>query len=88
MHHNEREFPDASRFSPNRFMDDSEESQPFPGEKGYMTFGWGRRLCAGQHLAKQGTYLSVCRLVWACKVEPAIDEVTRKEVPVDIFGYT
>ena len=87
MHHNEREFPEPDRFNPLRFMN-TEDSRPFPGEKGYMTFGWGRRSCAGQYLAEQGTYLSVARLVWAYRIEPAVDKATGKEIPVDIFNYT
>jgi cytochrome P450 len=65
----------------------TEDARPFPGEKGYMTFGWGRRSCNGQALAEQGKFLSVCRLVWAYKIEPAVDE-DGNEVPVDIFAYT
>jgi len=87
IHHNEREFPDPDRFNPRRFLD-TEHRRPFPGEKGYMTFGWGRRSCAGQALAEQGTHLSVARLLWAYRVEPAIDEKTGKEIPVDIWSYT
>ncbi|KAJ6271635.1 cytochrome P450 [Bipolaris maydis] len=40
IHHNEREFPDPDRFNPRRRLD-TEDLRPFPGEKGYMTFGWG-----------------------------------------------
>lgn len=87
IHHNEREFPEPDRFNPRRYLD-TDDARPFPGEKGYMTFGWGRRSCAGQYLAEQGTYLSVCRLVWAFKVKPAIDEKTGHEIPVDIFDYS
>jgi cytochrome P450 len=87
IHHHDREFPEPDRFNPKRFLDSS-DARPFPGEKGYMTFGWGRRSCAGQYLAEQGTYLSVARLVWGFRVEPAIDETTGKEIPVDIFNYT
>lgn len=87
IHHNEREFPDPDRFDPGRFLE-SPAKRPFPGEKGYMTFGWGRRSCAGQALAEQGTFLSVARLIWAYKVEPAVDEETGGECPIDIFAYT
>jgi cytochrome P450 len=86
IHHNEREFPDPDRFEPARFLSDSDIHRPFPGEKGYMTFGWGRRSCAGQALAEQGTFLSVCRLVWAFRVLAAADDVGEEEV--DIFKYT
>jgi len=87
IHHNEREFPDPDRFNPRRFLD-TDDKRPFPGEKGYMTFGWGRRSCAGQALAEQGTHLSIARLVWAYKVEPEVDPKTGEEVPVDIFNFT
>ena len=52
-----------------------------------MTFGWGRRVCSGQALAEQGTWLTVARLVWGFKIEPALDE-SGKPIPVDIFDYT
>ena len=87
IHHNEREFPHPDRFNPNRFMKDHPNSRPFPGERGYMTFGWGRRVCSGQALAEQGTWLTVARLVWGFKIEPALDE-SGKSIPVDIFDYT
>ncbi|KAF2122592.1 cytochrome P450 [Lophiotrema nucula] len=87
IHRNERDFPDPDRFNPNRFMKDHPDSRPFPGEKGYMTFGWGRRVCSGQALAEQGTWLTLARLVWGFKIEAAKD-AAGKEVPVDIFDYT
>jgi hypothetical protein len=87
IHHNEREFPDPDRFEPARFLKDSELFRHFPGEKGYMTFGWGRRSCAGQALAEQGTFLSVCRLVWAFRVLPPVF-VYEQPKEVDIFKYT
>ncbi|KAF2132991.1 cytochrome P450 [Dothidotthia symphoricarpi CBS 119687] len=87
IHHNAREFPEPDRFNPQRYLD-TEDARPFPGEKGYMTFGWGRRSCAGQYLAEQGTYVSICRLVWAFRVNPALDEKTGQYIPVDIFDYS
>lgn len=87
IHHNEREFPDPDRFNPLRFMGDSADSRPFPNEKGYMTFGWGRRVCSGQGLAEQGTFITVARLLWAFNIEKALDSSGR-ELPVDIFNYT
>ncbi|CBX98861.1 hypothetical protein IAQ61_007524 [Plenodomus lingam] len=87
IHHNERDFPDPDRFNPNRFVKDHPDSRPFPGERGYMTFGWGRRVCSGQALAEQGTWLTVARLVWGFKIEPALDD-RGEPIPVDIFDYT
>lgn len=87
IHHNEHEFPDPDRFDPERFLKDSPSSRPFPNERGYMTFGWGRRVCSGQGLAEQGTFLTVARLLWAFHIEKALDS-QGKEIPVDIFAYT
>jgi cytochrome P450 len=61
--------------------------RPFPNEKGYMTFGWGRRVCSGQGLAEQGTFLTVARLLWGFSIQKALDQ-NGNEIPVDIFAYT
>jgi cytochrome P450 len=87
IHHHEREFPDPDRFNPERFINGSPDHRPFPGERGYMTFGWGRRVCSGQGLAEQGTFITVARLLWGFKIEKALDE-KGDEIPVDIFDYT
>jgi len=87
IHHNEKDFPDPDRFNPNRFLKDSPDARPFPGDRGYMTFGWGRRVCSGQGLAEQGTFITVARLLWAFNICKALDEAGN-EIPVDIFAYT
>ncbi|KAL4916495.1 cytochrome P450 [Aspergillus aurantiobrunneus] len=87
IHHHEREFPEPDRFNPNRYMKGSPDARPFPGERGYMTFGWGRRVCSGQGLAEQGTFITIARLLWGFRIERARDEDGR-EVEVDIFDYT
>ena len=89
IHHSDREFPDPDRFNPDRFYDsNSPDRGPFPNEKGYMTFGWGRRTCVGQALAEQGTFISIARLLWGFNIRKARDLSTGEEIPVDIFDYT
>ncbi len=61
-------FQDSDRFNPDGFLKDSPYHRPFPNERGYMTFGWGRRICAGQALAEQGTFISIARLLWAFNI--------------------
>ncbi len=87
IHHNDRDFPDPDRFNPERYLKSSEYSRPFPNDKGYMTFGWGRRICVGMALAEQGTWISIARMLWGFKFSKALD-VSGKEMPVDIFDYT
>ncbi|ROV93217.1 hypothetical protein VMCG_08694 [Cytospora schulzeri] len=87
IHHNERDFPEPDRFNPQRYLSGDPDSRPFPGEKGYMTFGWGRRVCSGQALAEQGTWITVARLLWGFDIQ----KMRRSDgsvVEVDIFNYT
>ncbi|KAK3075832.1 hypothetical protein LTR53_000534 [Teratosphaeriaceae sp. CCFEE 6253] len=87
IHHNGKDFPEPDRFNPNRYLKDHLDYRPFPNEKGYMTFGWGRRVCSGQGLAEQGTFITVARLLWAFNIQKALNE-KGEEIPVDIFAYT
>lgn len=87
IHHNEREFPDPDRFNPNRYLPNHPDSRPFPGEKGYMTFGWGRRVCSGQALAEQGTWITIARLLWGFRIEK-MRRTDGSVVEVDIHNYT
>jgi cytochrome P450 len=87
IHHNERDFPDSHRFMPERYLKDSSYARPFANERGYMTFGWGRRVCSGQGLAEQGTFITIARLLWAFNIQKALDN-EGQEIPVDIFNYT
>lgn len=87
IHRNENEFPEPDRFYPDRFFEGNPLHRPFPNDKGYMTFGWGRRVCSGQGLAEQGTFLTVARLLWAFNIQKALDQAGN-EIPVDIFDYT
>ncbi|KAK7517207.1 cytochrome P450 [Phyllosticta citriasiana] len=88
IHRDPDYFPDPDRFDPDRFLNGGvKTAKPFPAERGYMTFGWGRRVCSGQALAEQGTFLSIARLLWGFRIEKAKD-ASGREIPVDIFAYT
>jgi len=52
-----------------------------------MTFGWGRRVCSGQGLVEQGTFITVARLLWGFRIQKALDE-QGNQIPMNIFGYT
>ncbi|KAI9322776.1 cytochrome P450 [Dichotomocladium elegans] len=56
MHHNEDIYPNADQFVPERFMDNQKPmlaSANGPiNARDHYNFGWGRRICAGIHLAE------------------------------------
>ena len=87
IHHNEKEFPDPDRFNPKRYLPGDPNNRPFPGERGYMTFGWGRRVCSGQALAEQGTWVTIARLLWGFNIQKK-KRPDGSLVDVDIFNYT
>jgi len=88
IHHHDREFPDPDRFYPDRYLEGDDLYRPFPNDKGYMTFGWGRRVCSGQALAEQGTWITVARLLWGFDIRKYRDPQTGQEEGVDIFAFT
>jgi len=85
IHRNPRDFPDPDRFYTDRYL--KEHRLPYPNEKGYHTFGWGRRVCSGQALAEQGTHITVARLLWGFDFKKMKD-ANGKEIDIDIFNYT
>ncbi|KAK0640556.1 cytochrome P450 [Cercophora newfieldiana] len=88
IHHNDRDFPEPDRFHPDRYTEGDPLHRPFPNDKGYMTFGWGRRVCSGQALAEQGTWITVARLLWGFDIRKYRDPRTGEEEEVDIFAFT
>lgn len=85
IHRHPRDFPEPDRFNPDRFL--KENRLPYPDRKGYSTFGYGRRVCAGQAFAEQGTFISIARLLWSFHIQKGLD-ANGREVDVDIFAYT
>lgn len=47
-----------------------------------FTFGAGRRICPGQHLAERSLYLAISHWLWAFNVEKARDQLGN-EIPID-----
>ncbi|KAH8197565.1 hypothetical protein TruAng_008249 [Truncatella angustata] len=45
-------------------------------------FGFGRRVCTGQHIARKMLFIVISRLLWAFNVEPAMDE-NGKKITID-----
>ncbi|KAF7330210.1 Cytochrome P450 [Mycena venus] len=67
-------FPDPDEFKPERFLDPKLRNYSIP-------FGFGRRLCPGQHVALQMLFISIVRILWAFDVLPGLDEHGEAVIP-------
>jgi hypothetical protein len=43
-------------------------------KRDHYTYGSGRRICVGIHLAERTQWRIIARILWAFKIEPGIDE--------------
>jgi cytochrome P450 len=75
---------DADEFRPERHLDDKGELLPGPMEtnqEGHVSFGFGRRVCVGKHLANESLFIHTARILWAATLECAKDENGNDVIP-------
>lgn len=66
-------------FIPERWLaeDGSLKELPLTG------FGFGRRICSGRNIARNGLFIHMAKLLWAFDVEVGISEITDERERVD-----
>lgn len=62
-------------------------SSPDYENRDHYTYGAGRRICAGIHLAERTQWRMLAGLLWAFRIEPAVDEITGEKVEIDTNAY-
>lgn len=81
VHNDPDNFPEPNKFKPERWA-----GKPNAGSNGdsqlLFTFGAGRRICPGQHLAERSLFLVISHWLWAFDTLPATDDEKNK-VPID-----
>lgn len=71
------ENPDA--FIPERWIDEKGQLKELP----LVGFGFGRRICTGRHIARNGLYIHVARMLWAFDMAAGSNQA-----PVDDMNCT
>ncbi|KZV67837.1 cytochrome P450 [Peniophora sp. CONT] len=76
--------PDSHQFNPARYLDDSGKLIPGPpGTKddGHFSFGFGRRVCVGKHVANNSLFIEIAISLWAF----TLANVKGQKIDVDAF---
>lgn len=72
MTHDARTYHEPEEFNPDRYVPTSEggRGEPFPVGQ----FGFGRRICVGQHLADASVWIAMAGMLSTLTISKAIDE--------------
>ncbi|KAF9069856.1 cytochrome P450 [Rhodocollybia butyracea] len=76
-------FPDPERFDPQRWIvkDESGKMKLRDDLKSYP-FGFGRRVCPGQHMATASTFINLALVLWAFNIS------SDPKKPIDTYAFT
>ncbi|CAG7972379.1 unnamed protein product [Penicillium olsonii] len=77
IHMDPNRHPNPRTFNPNRYLDDQQSfgdaaANPDPSQRDVFTFGAGRRMCPGIHVAERSLFLGMARILWAFRIEAEI----------------
>lgn len=83
---------DPESYNPDRFLNrpglaTEYAASPDFANRDHYAYGAGRRICAGIHLAERTQWRMLARLLWAFRIEPAVDESTGMEIEIDTNAY-
>ena len=78
IHRDETFYPESESFIPERWIEPKwpthkEPLSTYPNIQHFSSFGFGRRICPGQHIAERSLYLLTARIAWACDWTKAKD---------------
>ncbi|KAJ7122981.1 cytochrome P450 [Mycena epipterygia] len=72
MNHNPEIYENPDKFVPERYLDaDGVVRDPQYTRGGTHAYGFGRRACAGLHLANDALFINVSTLLWAFDIKPS-----------------
>ncbi|BEJ15681.1 hypothetical protein CspHIS471_0502860 [Cutaneotrichosporon sp. HIS471] len=75
--------PDVEEFNPDRWLKDGE----FNKSMKHVQYGFGRRVCPGQHVANNSVLINSALLLWAFNITESLDK-NGKPIPIDTLAFT
>ncbi|KAJ8463615.1 hypothetical protein ONZ45_g17518 [Pleurotus djamor] len=78
MNHDEAVYgPSAPHFNPDRFLNEEGLPNGFLNQEtrdeGHVTYGFGRRICVGRHIANNNLFIQFASMAWACNIQAKKD---------------
>lgn len=72
-------YEDPEKFNPDRFLDHKLKAGPYaahpdPYARDHFSFGAGRRICPGMHLAENSLFIVLAKLLWSFNILPPLNE--------------
>ncbi|OAX38481.1 cytochrome P450 [Rhizopogon vinicolor AM-OR11-026] len=72
-------FPEPQKFNPQRWIN---ESGQLRDDLRFFPYGFGRRVCLGQHVANRSIFISTALILWAFRL------AENPAAKIDTFGFT
>ncbi|KAJ7605462.1 cytochrome P450 [Mycena polygramma] len=77
---------DAAHFNPGRYLDENGKLRPALAdtkEECHVTYGFGRRLCIGRHVANNSLFIDMACILWAANIRPTKDAAGNPVMPIE-----
>ncbi|KAF7796940.1 hypothetical protein EIP86_008126 [Pleurotus ostreatoroseus] len=72
-------YPDPESFKPDRWLN---EQGTLRDDMTYFNYGFGRRVCVGQHVANNSLFINTALILWAFNIRE------NPEAPIDTMNFT
>lgn len=85
LHFDPKRYEDPESFKPERYLNHPLRAGVYaatsnPEERDHFTFGAGRRICPGMHLAENSLFITLAKILWAFEIRPPLGDDGEEEV--------